>query len=137
MKVYFAKANIGIPPYGIVTVGEVLKDHHIEALGSERVAEMLKEKVLGVQRDTDPVPAPLPIEESPEESGTAEEAEQQNDNGETKEEADEAEEETGEEADELVLPMDELVKDAPEETGSKPDEKAKKGRAKQHEDQDA
>ncbi len=136
MKVYFAKVNIGIPPYGIVTVGEVLKDHHIEALGSERVAEMLKEKALGVQHDTDPAPAPLPIEENHEEADAAEDAEQQDSVSETGEETDEADG-SEEEADELVLPMDELVKDAPEEAVSKPAQNTRKGKAKKNENQDA
>ena len=126
MEVYFAKSNIGIPPYGIVTVGEVLKDHHINALGSERVEEMLKENVIGVQHDTETEPATIPMEEHTENTNSAKEAEKQEDKGETEEEADE-----------LVLPMDGLVKDAPEETGKKPEKNEKKGRAKQSENQDA
>ena len=123
---YFAKVNIGIPPFGVVTFGEMLKDEHIQALGSERVAELVKEKALGVQNDACPAPAPIPAEDHPEETMTADEAEQ----------TDGAEEpdETDEEGDELNLPMDELVNDAPEDTG---ETTKKKGRKKKNEDQDA
>ena len=127
---YFAKANIGIPPFGVVTFGEMLKDEHIQALGSERVAELVKEKALGVQNDACPAPVPIHAEDHPEETMTADEAEQTDDAEEPEEEADETEEE----GDELNLPMDELVNDAPEDTGETP---KKKGRKKKNEDQDA
>ena len=129
---YFAKVNIGIPPYEVVTIGEILKDHHIQALGEERLNELVKENALGVQRDASPTPATAPAEEQPEEENAAEEAEQDETEGETVEAAEET---GGEETEELALPMDELVNDAPAEDTVETSKK--KGRKKKNEDQDA
>lgn len=122
MKTYFAKAYIGIPG-GMATYGEALTEKQLEALGEERVHELVKNGCLGVHDAPDPAPVqesilpPASDDEDAEDVGQAEPPE--DDDG---EETDEAPEESLD-----AVAMDDLIDDQPE---AEPEKPAKKGKGK-------
>ena len=48
---YYAKVNTADPLIGFVNVGECLSNEQAEALGEEKIDELVKNGVLGVTRD--------------------------------------------------------------------------------------
>lgn len=101
---YYALVNTASPATGFISIGEVLTDKQAEALGDEKIVELVREKVLA------PCGAEKPAEEEQTEPA-AEETQQPEPDDE--EEAADGEDE--EELPELEL-TEEIVKDQAEET---------------------
>ncbi len=104
---YYARANTAHPAIGLISIGEVLTKEQAEALGAEKIAELLERGVLAAcggnpQAAPSPTPAPEPDGE------TSAQPEPDDDD---------------EELPELEI-TDEIVNDQPEE---EPSGKGKKG----------
>lgn len=113
---YYALVNTASPATGFITVGEVLTEKQAEALGAEKIAELVRERVLA------PCDGEKPAEEErPDEKENAETAEA----GPAPAPDDEQDESGGEDEELPELEItDEIVKDQAEEA---PAEKPKKG----------
>ena len=83
---YYAKTHTGAPRVGFITRGEVLTKAQEEALGEERLRDMVERGTLGVMNDTEPErkaekpaekPAKEPEPEQPEDGGETEEEEEE------------------------------------------------------------
>ena len=68
MKKYCAKTNTADPRTGFISMGEILTDAQAEALGEEKLQELVERGVLGVMGGGTETPAPKqPDPEEPEE----------------------------------------------------------------------
>lgn len=85
---YYAKTNTADPRTGFISTGEILTDAQVDALGEEKLTELVERGVLGIQGGTaKPAPKkPAPVDEpddepedEPEEADEAEEAEEADD----------------------------------------------------------
>ena len=108
---YYAKTNTGAPKAGFITRGEVLTKKQEEALGEERLRDMVRRGVLGTLDDEE-------TERKAEEESTSVDAQnpenhagEQGDGGRR---AEDAEDETSEELPELG-DTDDLISEAKEE----------------------
>ena len=125
---YCAQKNTGSPEIGFVTVGEVLKDWQVKALGDAKIGELLERGVLKTIRSAPENPA-----EPEEPSGTATGGGAP-DEAAGEDEYDESEPDEDETDEEEALPgaddMDDIV---PEEPEAPDDEKPKRGRRRKAE----
>lgn len=113
---YVAKVNTAGPRTGFISVGEILTDAQAEALGEDKLRDLVKRGVLGTMADQPSEEKHAP-ENADMETGEPEPAQPET-----------ADEESAEAADEEELPelslTDDLVSDGPEEES---DNGAKKG----------
>lgn len=68
---YYARANTAHPAIGLISIGEVLTKEQAEALGAEKIAELLERGVLAAcggnpQAAPSPAATPEPDEQTPE-----------------------------------------------------------------------
>ena len=76
MKVY-ARTNTGDPRTGFIGVGEVLTGKQREALGEEKIQELIQRGVLGVIREEAPAEKPEPPTTAPEAPDAPEETQEE------------------------------------------------------------
>lgn len=105
---YFAKVNTAGPKTGFISVGEILTEEQVEALGEEKLAELVAAQVLGELPD-DPEPTNATADKQ---DGDEDVPPVPGDNGDGEDEADD-ENDDEEELPELEI-EDELVEDQPE-----------------------
>lgn len=72
---YYAKVNTAAPGVGLVTVGEVLTERQAAALGEEKIAELIRDGVLGACGGGDAEAAPGPAGVKEPETGAGAKAE--------------------------------------------------------------
>lgn len=115
---YYAKVNTADPRTGFISVGEYLTEKQVDALGTEKIAELVECGVLAASGDIPEAASPaLANEQGQEETPPANEQEE----APTDHNADEADESDGDEDELPELDMTEdIVNDRPEEPAPAP-----------------
>lgn len=107
---YYAKTNTGSPETGFITAGEYLTKKQAEALGEEKLRDMVKRGVLGVTGESPRRPEP-PAEKDAQEPDTEPEAAAED--ADEPEEAEEPEETEEAEDDLPALDAGDVIADEP------------------------
>jgi len=92
---YYAKTNTATPATGFITVGEVLTEKQAEALGEEKLRDMVKRGVLGATGESPrrPEPPAEKVKDAPDPESEPEEQIEEEAEAEAAEEAEDAEDE--------------------------------------------
>ena len=120
---YFAKVNTAGPKMGFISVGEMLTDRQVEALGEEKLAELVAVGVLEEMADD-----PKPVSASTDTQGDDEDAHPAT--GNDGDDVDEADDDNDDEALPELEIEDELVEDQPSESSANAPKKGGRRKAK-------
>lgn len=120
---YYAKVNTAGPKTGFISVGEMLTDRQVEALGEEKLAELVAVGVLEEMADD-----PKPVSASTDTQGDDEDTHPAT--GDDGDDVDEGDDDNDDEALPELEIEDELVEDQPSESSANAPKKGGRRKAK-------